>query len=85
MDARELEVRCSGCGAGFAVGTRSCVHCGRALGARSGQELLLPPPGTDTDSGAEQASDENARLNSLLSGGVMLAVVLASALIRACS
>jgi hypothetical protein len=32
MDARELEVRCLHCNAGFAAGTRSCVHCQRPLG-----------------------------------------------------
>jgi hypothetical protein len=31
MDARELEVRCDHCNAGFALGTDRCVHCGEPL------------------------------------------------------
>jgi hypothetical protein len=34
MDARDLEVRCTHCNAGFAAGTRTCVHCQRPLGSR---------------------------------------------------
>lgn len=79
MDARDLEVRCAGCDAGFAAGTRRCIHCGLALGGR-GPQIFAPP----ADAGAEPA-EESAQLSSLLSGGVMLAVVVASALIRACS
>jgi hypothetical protein len=33
MNAREFEVRCANCDAGFAVGTRHCIHCGQRLGA----------------------------------------------------
>ena len=35
MDARDLEVRCDTCDAGFAVGTKVCVHCQTRLGRRS--------------------------------------------------
>ncbi len=31
MDARDLEVRCESCDAGFAAGTPECIHCGRRL------------------------------------------------------
>ncbi len=86
MDARDLEVRCAGCGAGFAVGTRRCIHCGLPLGARSAPKLFTVPD-TPTPSAEPDRDDsaENARLSGLLSGGVMLAVVVASALLRACS
>jgi hypothetical protein len=87
MDARDLEVRCSGCGAGFAVGTRRCIHCGLPLGPRSAPAPFAapggPPAGADPDT--DDSPAENARLNGLLSGGVMLAVVLGSALLRACN
>lgn len=35
MDAKELEVRCDHCDAGFAVGTKLCVHCQRPLRRRA--------------------------------------------------
>jgi hypothetical protein len=35
MDAREFEVRCQPCDAGFALGTPRCVHCGEPLVQRS--------------------------------------------------
>ena len=35
MDASDLEVRCPDCEAGFAVGTRVCVHCQRPLDRRA--------------------------------------------------
>ena len=82
MDARDLEVRCSGCGAGFAIGTQRCVHCGGVLGSGGGALSMS----THGEPAADDASAENAqRLTSVLSGGVMLAVVLVSWLIRACS
>ena len=82
MDARELEVRCSGCGAGFAIGTQRCIHCGLPLGARRASPLRALQ---DADSNAEDAPAESARLNGLVSGAIMVALVVTSALMRACS
>ena len=80
MDARELEVRCAGCGAGFAVGTRRCISCGQELGSRPGSSLLLAPGVPDAD----EPDTQNTWLMNLLSALVMLALVTASALLRAC-
>jgi hypothetical protein len=48
------EVYCYHCRATFAVGTRSCVHCGRPIGGRAGQpraegrtELTVEPKDED--------------------------------------
>jgi hypothetical protein len=82
MDARDFEVRCADCGAGFAIGTQRCIHCGARLGVRSLPTLLA-------SSGAEpgEPSDptEGGLRSNLLSGGIMLALVAASALMRACN
>jgi hypothetical protein len=87
MDARDLEVRCSSCGAGFAIGTRRCIHCGQTLAPRGAPALTLPSTGDappiDLDGDGETA--QNARRNSMLSGLIMLALVVGSTLLRACS
>jgi hypothetical protein len=82
MDARDLEVRCSGCGAGFAIGTRRCIHCGRDLGAPRAPTL---PGATDAEPDADPRATQKAMLTNLLSGAVMIALLAVSALMRACN
>jgi hypothetical protein len=84
MDAKDLEVRCATCGAGFAIGTRRCIHCGQSLAARAAPEWLATT--SDTEPSPEQDSPaENVRMNSIISGAVMISIVVASSLIRHCS
>jgi hypothetical protein len=89
MDARDLEVRCAGCGAGFAVGTRRCIHCGQPLVARPSLDALTLQTLPTSDEAPADAADveetaKNARRNSMLSGLVMLGLVVVSSLIRNC-
>ena len=79
MDARDFEVRCVDCGAGFAVGTQRCIHCGARLGART-----LPSLVASSDAGSSEPAESGLPSN-LLSGGIMVPLVVASSLMRACS
>jgi hypothetical protein len=58
MNARELEVRCANCNAGFAIGTRVCVHCGQRLG--SGVRALDEPSELHGRNPADPAEAEAA-------------------------
>jgi hypothetical protein len=90
MDARDLEVRCAGCGAGFAVGTRRCIHCGQPLvaGASLGDSTLQTLPTRDeapADVADGEETAQSTRRNSMLSGLLMLGLVVVSSLIRNCA
>ena len=85
MDARDLEVRCEWCDAGFAAGTRTCVHCGHALGRprRARQDDDSPFAG-----GHDEQDEEGRTLGSFWSnvvpGIAALGFVLLSYLLKAC-
>ena len=49
MDASDSgtphEVHCDRCRVSFPVGTRSCIHCGGAIGGKRRLPRILVPPG----------------------------------------
>ena len=86
MDARELEIRCPSCDAGFAVGTQRCIHCGRPLGTLGQLTQAMSTLSTPADGQrAEEDSGQAAALNGVISGGAVVALMVATWLIRACS
>jgi hypothetical protein len=87
MDSRvgpqtPYEVYCYECRVTFPVGTRSCVHCGRPIGAPPG--VRLPSPLVPAGDGVE-APDTLSSVRRL--GGLSLWVLLAlgAALSRLCA
>jgi len=89
MNAEDHEVRCQQCGAGFAVGTRRCVHCGGRLGKRGATPSPaydLPEPGVEDVDATEETGAEGRRggLMSLLPGLAMAAIVIATSILRTC-
>jgi hypothetical protein len=89
MNAEDFEVRCTQCGAGFAIGTRRCVHCGGRLaknGSATSPAYGLPEPGVEDVDAADETPAEGGRggLMSLLPGLAMAAVVVVTSIMRSC-
>lgn len=92
MDARDLEVRCEACDAGFAEGTRTCVHCNRPLGRRSRAPQAtrdLFDPATSDEAPSEGDEDEGELRRASFWGNLVptlaaIAFVLVSFILRAC-
>ena len=82
MDARDLEVRCSGCGAGFAAGTRTCIHCGQRL-ASGGSSLDPRPLSTEEDEATPEGA-QFGRLTNVLYVVLTIGAVVASSVMRSC-
>ncbi len=79
------EARCERCRTSFAPGTRQCIHCGGPIGRR---RFGLEPPGVPRTAGP--GADE-ARQPELSGGagrlfrGVLIALAVGVALVRACN
>jgi hypothetical protein len=86
MDARELEVRCARCNAGFAIGTRVCIHCSQPIGRGLLGEAPLPAAaGDDAELDAPQEPQAPPTLWARLGPGLVALVFVAlSVLSRAC-
>jgi hypothetical protein len=83
MDAREIEVRCRNCNAGFAKGTRFCIHCQQPLGARAwGTE---PESTADALDVPEPSPEPNTLWSRIGPGAVALLFVALSLVLRMCA
>jgi hypothetical protein len=81
------EVYCYSCRVTFPVGTRTCVHCGRPIGAPTLASGALPigPRSTAPEDAMEEGADPLSMARRL--GGVSLWVLIAvaAAISRFCS
>jgi len=83
MEAIDLEIRCQKCGAGFPLGTRTCIHCQEPLGSRP----RLPTDSgnlkdSENPSGAEEAMGLWLRIGQGLVANLCVALSVVS---RMCS
>ena len=81
-DASYYEVRCERCRTSFAPGTKSCAHCGGAIGRQllgfQAPSVLGGTPQPDAEPTGADARGKFFRI-------AMLVLVVISAIARACS
>ncbi len=76
MESNSYEVRCERCHAGFAAGTRRCVHCGGPLGAGFLGIRLAQPGAEAPDEEQLQVPQRGRNLMWVVTAGLAVAFSL---------